>query len=372
MTTKIPFADLNAQYQAHREEFDAAIAEIIEKSAFIGGEAHKAFAAEFAAWCGSGHVSLTGNGTDAIELALHELLGPGDGTQEVLTVSHTFIATAEAISRTGYRPVFVDIDPATCLMDLAATESAIGPQTRAILPVHLYGQMLDMARLSEIARAHDLVLIEDAAQAHGARFDGIAPGDLSDAATFSFYPGKNLGAWGDAGAVFSKNKDLIERITMRANHGRLDKYLHEFEGTSSRMDGIQAAVLRVKLRHLDAATAARRRVASHYDALFHGLNGVTPVACDPKAEHVYHLYVIRVRDRERVQEALAARGIATGIHYPVPLHMQPAYQHLGYAPGDLPETRQATEEILSLPIFPEMKDSQVERVASAVREIVGQ
>jgi dTDP-4-amino-4,6-dideoxygalactose transaminase len=368
MNAKIPFVDLNAHYQAHRTEFDAALAEVIAKSAFIGGDAHKAFATEFAEWCGGGYVALTGNGTDAIELALHELLGPGDGTGEVLTVSHTFIATAEAISRTGYRPVFVDVDPDTLLMDLSTVEKAITPRTRAILPVHLYGQMVDMPRLAAIAKAHRLAVVEDAAQAHGARFDGYAPGALSDAATFSFYPGKNLGAWGDAGAVYSRNADLIERITMRANHGRLDKYLHEFEGVSSRMDGLQAAILRVKLRHLDDATAARQRIAAKYDTLFRDTNGVTPVSRDPKAVHVYHLYVVRVRDREKAQSALAAQGISTGIHYPVPLHMQPAYRRLGHAPQDFPETERAASEILSLPMYPEMTDAQVETVAAALKE----
>ena len=371
MTDRIPLADLHANYDAHREEFDAAIAEVLRKSSFIGGAAHTQFADRFADWCGGGHVALTGNGTDALELAIIELLGQGDGSREIITASHTFIATAEAIGRTGYRPVFVDIDPASCLMDLQLMEQAITPRTAAIIPVHIYGQMLDMRRLRAIADKHSLVVIEDAAQAHGADFAGIKPGELSELACFSFYPGKNLGAWGDGGAVFGRSEKTIERIRMRANHGRLDKYLHEFEGTNSRLDGLQAAVLLVKLKHLDEATAARRRIAKKYDELLASFNSVTPVTVDARANSVYHLYVVRMQNRDAVREAMNAAGVSTGIHYPVPLHMQPAYQHLAYSPEDLPQTRRAADEILSLPLYPEMSDQQVERVVAVLQDSIG-
>jgi dTDP-4-amino-4,6-dideoxygalactose transaminase len=378
MTVAVPFMDLNAQYQAHREEFDAALAATIQDSAFIGGAAHRAFMTDFATWCGAGEhpedlseagaAALVSNGTDALELALIETLGPGDGDREVITVSHTFIATTEAIARAGYRPVFVDIDPRTFLMDLDALERAIGPKTAAIIPVHIYGQMLDMPRLMDIARPRNLVVIEDAAQAHGARFCGKRPGAMSHAATFSFYPGKNLGAWGDAGAVYSRDEDLIARIRMRANHGRTDKYLHEFQGVNSRMDGLQAAILSVKLRHIDAWTAERRRVAETYDRLLEGVETVARPHVDQRAEPVYHLYVVRVAQRDKVRKALSEAGIATGVHYPVPLHMQPALKDLGHAPEDLPETTLAAESIISLPIFPEMADAQVERVVTVLKE----
>ena len=372
MTERIPLLDLHAHYEAHREEFDAALANVIGKSAFIGGEHHKQFAEDFAAWCGGGHVALTGNGTDALELAIIELLGYGDGQREIITASHTFIATAEAIGRTGYRPVFVDVDPSTCLMDLEQAESAINARTAAIIPVHIYGQMLDVGKLRSIAVAHNLVVIEDAAQAHGADFDGFRPGDKSELACFSFYPGKNLGGWGDGGAIYGLDEKLIERITMRANHGRLDKYLHEFEGMNSRLDGLQAAILLVKLRHLDAATAARRQIAKRYDELLGSMHSVKPVVVDERANSVYHLYVVRLQNRDRVREYMQAAGISTGIHYPVPLHMQPAYQHLAYAPESLPETRKAADEILSLPIFPEMTNAQVDRVVSVLNEAVSE
>lgn len=380
ITQNIPLVDLQAQYQAHKQELDAAVAGCIGASSFIGGPDHAAFAGEFADWCGGGHVALVGSGTDALVLALIELLGTGDGrsdgggdgTGEVITVSHTFIATGEAITQAGYKPVFVDIDPASYLMDLGAAEAAITPATRAILPVHFYGQMVAMDELAALAARHGLKVIEDAAQAHGAGWKNARPGALSDAACFSFYPGKNLGAWGDGGAVFTRDAGLAERIAMHANHGRKEKYLHEFEGMSSRLDGLQAAILRVKLRHLDDWTKARRRVAGWYDELLADAPTITRPAVADAAHHVYHLYVVQVDARDAVLQGLRQRGIGAGVHNPVPLHEQPAYAHLGLAPGDLPETARVARRIISLPIFPELNRAQAERVATALIEAVAE
>ena len=366
----IPLVDLRAQYERYRTELDAAVEAVVRDSSFIGGAEHDAFGREFAAWCGGGSVALVGNGTDALTLALNEILGPGDGKGEVITTSHTFAATAEAIVIAGYRPVLADIDPATCLMSASAAEKAIAPATRAIMPVHLYGQMVDMRALRAIADRHGLAIIEDAAQAHGASFDGVRPGALSDCACFSFYPGKNLGAWGDGGAVFGKNAELIERIVKRANHGRSGKYVHDLQGINSRLDTLQAAILRVKLRHLTEWNAARRRVAAEYDKLLAGANGIARPVTQPGAEHVFHLYVVQVDDRDRVRERLNAAGIGAGVHYPAPVHEQPAFRDLGYAPDDLPHSSRTAKRVLSLPIYPEITASQIERVAAALIEAV--
>lgn len=368
---KIPLVDLGAQYQAHKAELDAALSECLSRSSFIGGPDHAALATEFAEWCGGGYAALVGNGTDALILALIETLGQGDGSGEIITVSHTFIATAEAITAAGYKPVLVEIDPATYLMDIAAMEAAIGPETRAIVPVHLYGQMVEMDRVMEVAKRHGLTVVEDAAQAHGASWKGDRPGTHSDAACFSFYPGKNLGAWGDAGAIFTKNESLAERISAHANHGRQDKYLHQFEGVNSRLDGLQAAILRVKLRHIDDWNAARRKIAGWYDELLAGNNAIKLPHTHLDAEHVYHLYVVQVDDRERVRKHMSDNNIGVGVHYPVPLHEQPALEYLGLAAEDLEETSRASKTILSLPIFPEMTREQAERVAATLIEAVG-
>ena len=364
--SKIPLVDLQAQYQAHKQEFDAAIAGCLARASFVGGPDHEAFAGEFAEWCGGGHVALVGNGTDALTLALKEILGPGDGEGEVITASHTFIATGGAISAAGYRPVFVEVDAETCLMDPDAVEAAIRPNTRAILPVHLYGEMAEMDKVMAIARHHGLKVIEDAAQAHGAKWQGKGPGHWGDAACFSFYPGKNLGAWGDGGAVFTRDADLAGRISRHADHGREDKYLHQVEGVNSRLDGIQAAVLRVKLRHLDAWNEARRQVAAWYDELLEGKEAVERVKTREDAVHVRHLYVIQIERRDEVLKALQDQGIGAGIHYPVPLHEHPVFSHLGYGSDDLPITSAAARRILSLPLFPEMSQAQVERVAETL------
>jgi dTDP-4-amino-4,6-dideoxygalactose transaminase len=363
---KIPLVDLQAQYQAHKQELDDAVAGCLAQTSFIGGPDHQAFGEEFAQWCGGGHVALVGNGTQALKLALRECLGPGDGVGEVITTSHTFIATGGAIAEAGYKPVFVDVDAATCLMDQDAVEAAIRPDTRAILPVHLYGQMVAMDNIMDIARHHGLKMIEDAAQAHGANWKGKGPGLWGDAACFSFYPGKNLGAWGDGGAVFTRDADLATRIAMRADHGRRDKYLHEVEGENSRLDGLQAAVLRVKLRHLEEWNEVRRQVASWYDELLGGQDSITLPRVNEDAAHVFHLYVVQIENRDGVLKMLNEQGIGAGVHYPVPLHEQPVFAHLGYVSDDLPVTAAVAQRVLSLPLFPEMTRNQAERVAEAL------
>jgi dTDP-4-amino-4,6-dideoxygalactose transaminase len=361
----IPLCDLYAQYLTIQPDIDAAIERTIVHSAFIGGEELDAFEAEFANYCEAKACVGVGNGTDALYLALRGLgIGPGD---EVVTVAHTFIATAETITLTGARPIFVDIREDTMLMDAEALESVITARTRAIIPVHLYGQPCDMDRIMEVARRHKLKVVEDAAQAHGARWRGRRAGSIGDVACFSFFPAKNLGAYGDAGAVVSQDEQLIRRIRMLANHGRIDKYIHQHEGVNSRLDGLNAAILRVKLRHLDEWNEARRRHARQYMETLRASGAMLP-AVNTKAEPVWHLFVIRVPARDRIQARLNERGIATGIHYPVPLHRQPAYKHLNIADGALPVTERVAANIISLPMYPELTRDQIEAVSRAVIE----
>ena len=367
---KIPLVDLKAQYHAYKQEFDEAIQACLEHTSFIGGPDHEAFTHKFAEFCGGGYVVPTANGTDAITLALVELLGQGNGSDEIITVSHTFIATTEAISSAGYKPVMVDIDPHTYLMDVSKVEAAINPHTKAILPVHLYGQMVDMQALMAVAQRYQLVVLEDAAQAHGASFMGRSPGHWSGTATFSFYPGKNLGAYGDAGAIFTVDADLASRILQRANHGRIDKYLHLFEGVSSRLDGLQAAVLRVKLRYLADWNTSRRRAAGWYNQLLSGTPGITTPTVHPQAVHVYHIYPVLVENRDEILKQLHEDGIGAGVHYPVPLHEQPAYAHLNIAPEALPVSHRVGRTELSLPIYPELTFEQAEYVADCLKRAV--
>jgi dTDP-4-amino-4,6-dideoxygalactose transaminase len=362
MTQKIPLVGLFDQYQTIKSEIDAAIENIINNSAFVGGEEVRRFESEFAAYCEAKACVGVGNGTDALYLTLRALgIGPGD---EVITVAHTFIATSEAISMTGATPVFIDVLEDTMLMDPARIEPAITPRTKAIIPVHLYGQSCDMDAIMEIARKHSLKVVEDAAQAHGGRWRGQRVGSIGDAATFSFYPGKNLGAFGDAGAVVSQDQDLIERIRMLANHGRLEKYTHKMEGVNSRLDGMQAAILRVKLRYLDEWNRKRRHIADVYRDQLTDRGIVLPTVHE-NAEPVWHLFVIRVSERERLQSMLKEEGIATGIHYPVPLHQQPAYEDRR-ASYHLPVTERVTQEVVSLPMYPELDQEQIEAICSAV------
>ena len=367
---KIPLVDLKAQYAAHKGELDAALADVLARTGFIGGDDLATFETEFAEFCGGGHAVACGNGTDALTLAIVELLGPGDGIGEIIMPSHTFIATAEAITNAGYLPIFSEIDPDTYLIDSSAMTSKITPRTKALIPVHIYGQMAPMDKIMAIAEDRGLVVIEDAAQAHGAKWKGEGPGQCGHAACFSFYPGKNLGAWGDGGAVFARDEELISRIRKRANHGRATKYIHDFVGTNSRLDGLQAAILRVKLRHLRDWNEKRRRVASLYGQLLKDLNNVKLPVNEPDAEHVFHLYVIQLDNRDTVLKALGDHGIGAGIHYPVPVHQQPAYRHLGVTAEDLSVTKGIAERVISLPIFPEMTLSQIERVVSTLRTVI--
>jgi dTDP-4-amino-4,6-dideoxygalactose transaminase len=362
MSKNIPLVGLFDQYQTIKSEIDAAIQNIITKSAFVGGDEVRRFETEFAAFCEARRCVGVGNGTDALYLALRALgIGPGD---EVITVAHTFIATSEAISMTGATPIFIDVTEDTMLMDPALIGQAITTNTKAIVPVHLYGQSCDMDAIMEIARKHGLKVVEDAAQAHGGRWRGQRVGSIGDAATFSFYPGKNLGAFGDAGAVVSQDEELIERIRMLANHGRLEKYTHKMEGVNSRLDGMQAAILRVKLRHLDEWNAKRRRIADAYREQLTD-RGITLPAVHENAEPVWHLFVIRIGERERLQSLLKEEGIATGIHYPVPLHEQPAYEDRR-ASYSLPVTERAAQEVLSLPMYAELTQEQIEAVCNTV------
>jgi len=359
----IQLVDLNAQYNTIREEITGAIQSVIERSTFIGGDELLEFEREFAGYCGVANCVGVGNGTDALYLVLRALgIGPGD---EVITVAHTFIATSEGISMTGARPVFVEIKPDTMLMDPDFLEAAITSRTKAIVPVHLYGQPCDMDAIMEIARRHGLKVIEDGAQAHGAKWRGRRVGSIGDAASFSFYPGKNLGAYGDAGAVVSEDQDLIERVRILANHGSANKYTHKMEGVNSRLDGLQAAILRVKLRYLDEWNQSRRRHADFYLESLAG-SEICPPSVHQDALPVWHLFVVRVSDRKSFQQKLRAEGIATGIHYPVPLHLQPAYEHFKIPPGTLPVTEKVAAEVVSLPMYPELTNEQLEIIVNTI------
>ena len=362
----VPFVDLRAQYLSLKAEIDAAIQSVLDRSAFILGSEVEAFEAAFAAYLGVRHAVAVGSGTDALRLALEALgIGPGD---EVITVPNTYIATCEAVSHTRAAFRWVEVDSRTYNMDPARLEAAITPRTRAVLPVHLYGQPADMAPIVELARRHGLRVIEDACQAHGARYRGRRVGTLGDAACFSFYPGKNLGAYGDGGAVVTDDDEVAERVRVLRNHGQKVKYLHLVEGYCHRLDNLQAAVLAVKLPHLDAWNAARRTHARLYDRLLAGVRGVVPPYVRPDVEHVYHLYVVQVPERDRVQAHLRAAGIETGVHYPIPLHQQPAYAHLGHGPQDYPLSAAAAPRLLSLPMYPELTGEQIQYVVDSLAE----
>jgi len=362
---KLPLVDLQAQYSSIKDEVDNAMRAVVESCAFVGGPAVRDFEAAFAAFCECTQVVSCGNGTDAIYVALRTLgIGPGD---EVVTVTNTFIATAEAISNTGAKPVLVDVRADTALIDTDKLPAAITPRTKAIVPVHLYGQTADMDEVNRIAKANNLVVVEDAAQAHGARYKGRRAGGLATAATFSFYPGKNLGAYGDGGAIAFMDTALAKRCAMLRDHGRLDKYLHEIEGVNSRLDTLQAAVLLVKLKRLDAWNAARRRAAGWYlERLANVPDLVLPVVADGN-EPVWHLFVVRHPRRDAVRDAMETAGIGVGIHYPVPLHLQPAYAYLGHKRGAFPVAEQLADTCWSLPLFPELTEADVDRVVTALR-----
>jgi dTDP-4-amino-4,6-dideoxygalactose transaminase len=364
--TSVPFVDLTAQYLSIKDEIDAAIAAVIGDTAFVGGRYVNEFERAFAAYCGVGHCVGLANGTDALFIALKTLgIGPGD---EVITVANTFVATSEAIAMAGAQVVFVDIHPGTCNIDVDRIEEKITAKTKAIIPVHLYGQPADMGPIRELARKHGLYVVGDAAQAHGATYRGRPISQLADITCFSFYPGKNLGAYGDAGALVTDNEAWAVKARMFANHGRTKKYDHDFEGVNSRLDGLQAAILSVKLRHLDAWTESRRTVAYWYNAALAGLDLVTPNEIDD-VKAVYHLYVVRVPNgaRENLCEFLKTGGISSGVHYPIALPYLNAYRHLNHTEADFPEAFKASKEYLSLPIFPELAEDQVAQVAARIR-----
>jgi dTDP-4-amino-4,6-dideoxygalactose transaminase len=358
----LPLLDLHAQHDAIREELEAAIARVLAHGRFVQGPEVAEFEDAFAAYCGVEHCVGVANGTAAIELVLRAAgIGAGD---EVVTTPFTFIATVEPILLVGARPVLADVDPETGLLDGAAVEAAVTPRTAAIMPVHLYGQPVDLDAFRALAERHGLLLIEDAAQAHGASWRGRRAGSAGDAATFSFFPGKNLGALGDAGAVTTADEALAARVRKLRDHGRVDKYRHDVVGTNARLDTLQAAVLHVKLRHLDRWNEARRRHAAAYDAAFARTDGVRPIRVHEDAVAVYHQYVVRLDDRDGARSALAGQGIETGVHYPVPLHRQPALA--GVTEGDFPAAERLAREVLSLPVFPELTDAQRSSVVSAL------
>lgn len=361
-----PFVDLTAQYRSIKTEIDAAIEQVISDTAFVGGKYLAEFEKAFAEFCTVKHCVGVGNGTDAIHIALRALdVGKGD---EVITAANSFVATSEAITMAGARVVFADVDAVTHTIDPASVQARITSHTRAIIPVHLYGRPADMDPLLALARAHGLWVIEDAAQAHGATYKGRTAGSMGHVGCFSFYPGKNLGAYGDGGAIVTDNDCLAKRARMIANHGRIDKYDHEIEGVNSRLDGLQAAILNVKLRHLPEWNAARRRNAGLYGRYLRGAGVRTPED-QQDIESVYHLYVVNAGDgrRDGLRAALSERGIASGIHYPIALPNLKAYEYLGHAPENFPVSTCASAEILSLPMFPELTEEQIAEVADAVK-----
>jgi len=360
---KVLYLDLKAQYRSIKPEIDAAIAGVLDSCQFVLGSEVAGFEQDFASYCSAAECIALNSGTSALHLALLAAgIGPGD---EVITVPFTFVASVAAIVYTGARPVLVDIDPRSFTMDPAAIEAAITSRTKAILPVHLYGQPADMDPITAIARRHRLVVIEDAAQAHGARYKGRAVGSIGDMGCFSFYPGKNLGAYGEGGAVTTNNPEYARTIRMLRDWGQDRKYHHLLRGFNYRMEGFQGAILRVKLRHLERWTEARRAIVGKYNQLLAD-SGVERPTEMPWARHVYHVYTLRSDDRDGLQAALHAADIQTGIHYPVPVHLQPAYADLGCARGDFPQSEKAAAEVLSLPLYPEMTDEQIQRVSQAL------
>jgi dTDP-4-amino-4,6-dideoxygalactose transaminase len=367
MTTTVPVLDLQAQYQSIKDEIDEAVLDVMASGYFVLGPNVKALEAEVAEYVGCRHGIGVASGTDALRLSLEALeIGPGD---EVITTPFTFVATANTISHASARPVFVDIDPRTFNIAPAQIEAAITKRTRAILPVHLYGQPAEMAAIMDIARRHNLYVIEDCAQAIGAEDGGRRVGTFGDLACFSFYPTKNLGAFGDAGMVTTNDPELAERVTVLRQQGSKTRYYHDVLGFNSRLDEMQAALLRVKLRYLDDWQSRRGQIAARYDELLGELDVETPFV-RPGVTHVYHQYTIRVARRDDLIEFLRERGVGSMIYYPLPLHLQKMYHDLGYSEGSLPVTERAGREVLSLPMYPELTDEQVQRVVDTIGEFV--
>jgi len=363
---QIPLIDLRTQYQNLKPRVDAAVVRVLESGRFVLGPEVAAFEAEFAAHCRTRHAVGVSSGTSALHLALLAAgVGPGD---EVITVPFTFVATVAAIQYTGARPVLVDVEPGTLNMDPERIAAAVTSRTKAIVPVHLYGQPADMRRITAIAGEHGLTVIEDAAQAHGAEHCGRRAGSMGAMGCFSFYPGKNLGAAGEGGAVTTDDDEMADRIRLLRDWGAEHKYHHVVPGFNYRLEELQAAILRVKLAELEAWTEARRAHAARYRELLAGAPVEVPAEA-PGQRHVYHVFAIRHPERDRLAEALAAEGVATGVHYPIPVHLQPGYANLGYGPGDFPVAERAAGEVLSLPLYPELRPDQVEAIAELVREL---
>ena len=363
----IPFLDLKAQYAPIKDDIQQAINRVLESGQYILGDDVAAFESEFAGYVGAEHGVAVNSGTSALHLALLAAgIGRGD---EVITVPFTFVATVAAICYTGAHPVFVDIDPRSFTMDVTQIEAAITSRTKAILPVHLYGQPADMDPILAIARKHGLLVIEDAAQAHGAEYNGQRVGSLGTLGCFSFYPGKNLGAYGEGGIVVTNDAKRADMLRMLRDGGQARKYHHVLRGYNYRMEGLQGAILRVKLRRLDAWTEGRRSRAVEYERYLKEADVVRPVEM-PYARHVYHIYAVRSADRTELQRTLQTYGVQTGIHYPIPVHLQDGYRDLGYVAGEFPQTERAAREVLSLPMYPELSNIQVEFVSAAVHHNV--
>jgi len=360
----VPFFDLRATHDEIHDEIMAAVAGTLQRSNFILGPELERFEAEFAAYCGARHCIGVASGLDALRLILLAYgIGPGD---EVIVPAHTFIASWLAVTEAGARPVGVDIDPATYNLDPSLISAAVTPKTRAIMPVHLYGRPADMAAINEVAAKHNLVVIEDAAQAHGATVFGKRAGGLGGAAAFSFYPTKNLGALGDGGAIVTSDDEVARRARTIRNYGSEKKYHHVSLGTNSRLDEMQAAILRVKLQSLDAKNEARQRLVQRYLERLKRIEGLVAPEIDPRMKSVWHLLVVQTPGRDALAEHLSSHGISTLVHYPIPPHLQEALAHLGYKRGDFPVAERAAEEVLSLPLWPEMSDSHVDRVLDAL------
>jgi len=363
---KVPFLDLKVQYKQIEKEVLPMVTEAMQNGAFIGGPQVTNFEKEFAEYCDSNFCVGVGSGTDALRFALLAVgVGAGD---EVVTVPNTFIATTEAISQVGATPVFVDVDPGTCNIDVSKIGDKVTEKTKALVPVHLYGQPADMDPIMELAKKHNLYVIEDACQAHGSLYKGRKAGSHGTAGCFSFYPGKNLGAYGEGGAVVTQDEETADKIRMIRDHGQNEKYFHNMEGYNGRLDAIQAGVLRIKLRNLHNWNQSRRENAAYYTELLSKINGVTVPTEAGFAQSVYHLYVILVDDRDGLQKFLGDKGISTGLHYPRPLHLQKAYSRLGNENGSFPVTENLAQKLLSLPMYPELERDQIEFVAQSIKE----
>lgn len=361
----IPFVDLKAQYAAIGAEVDEALHSVVTNADFILGKDVELFEQEFARYCEADYAVGVDSGTSALELALRAYgIGEGD---EVITVSHTFIATVAAISYTGARPILVDIDRDTYNIDPALIEKAITSRTKAIIPVHLYGQASDLDAVIDVARKHSIIVIEDACQAHGALYRGKPVGAIGDAGCFSFYPGKNLGAYGDAGMIVTNSPEIAERLKLLRNYGQPEKYLHTMMGYNRRLDSLQAAVLRVKLRHLDQWNASRQRAAMRYDELLKGVDSIRTPYVAEESLHIYHLFVIQHPQRDRLLNYLREQGVYGGLHYPTPVHLQPCYENLGMRSGSLPVTEALASQVISLPMYAEITDEQIEYVCDCVK-----